>query len=56
MRRLQAKVRDYMKIESQLTEKMNLVQSRDENFMNKLENALCFGKMMVMLKPCLQKT
>lgn len=56
MRRLQEKVRVFMKKEQQLTQKLNDVESRDENFMNRLETAVSFGKIMFMIRPSLQKS
>lgn len=56
MRRLQLKVRDYMQMEQQLAEKLKQVEKRDENFLNRLETAVSFGKMMFQVTPSIQKT
>lgn len=46
MRRLQVKVRDYIQMEQQLASKLQEAERRDEIFMNRLENAVTFGKIM----------
>jgi hypothetical protein len=54
MRRLQSKVRDFIKIEQELKTKIKEIEQRDEKLINELETALCFGKIMFMLKPQIQ--
>jgi hypothetical protein len=51
MRRLQDKVRDFMKAEQHLTNKLNEVEKKDQSLMDKLESALSFGKVMFLMKP-----
>mgnify|MGYP001447344909 FL=1 len=55
MLRLQGKLRDFIRIEKELRMKIKNVQDKDENLVSKLEEALCFGKMIFMLKPVVSK-
>lgn len=56
MRRLQAKVRDYIQMQQQLASKLQEAERRDEIFMNRLENAVTFGKIMFQAKASIVKT
>lgn len=55
MLRLQGKLRDFIQIEKELRQKIKHVQDKDENLVSKLEEALCFGKLIFMMKPVVSK-
>ena len=55
MLRLQGKLRDFIRIEKELRLKIKNVEDKDRNLVAKLEEALCFGKMIFMLKPVISK-
>ena len=55
MLRLQGKLRDFIRIEKELRLKIKNVEDKDRNLVTKLEEALCFGKMIFMLKPVISK-
>ena len=44
-------MRDFIKIEQELKSKIQEIEQRDQKLINELETALCFGKVMFMLKP-----
>ena len=46
MRRLQAKVRDYIAVENNFRTKIETITTRDENLIQILEQAVCFGKIL----------
>ncbi len=54
MRRLQTKVRDFIKMEQELKTKIKEVTERDQKLINELETATCFGKVLFTIKPTLQ--
>jgi len=47
-------VRDFIKTEQELTSRIKEIEKRDQNLINQLETALCFGKVMFMLKTQIQ--
>ncbi|CDW77822.1 UNKNOWN [Stylonychia lemnae] len=49
--RLQEKVKGFAQTEKQLRQQLNEVESRDESLISKIESAVCFGKVMLSLKP-----
>ena len=53
MRRLQGKVRDFIKMEKELKERVAVVEKQDMNLVSKLEQAMCFGKVLFITKPIL---
>ena len=55
MLRLQGKLRDFIRIEKELRAKIKSVEDRDKNLVSKLEEAICFGKLIFMLKPLASK-
>jgi hypothetical protein len=51
MGRLQAKLRDFIRIEKELQSKIKEVTQKDENLVSKLEEAICFGKLLFIMNP-----
>jgi len=54
--RLQEKVKSFAKTEKTLRQTISEIEQRDESLVSKLENALCFGKVMVTQRPLLVKS
>ena len=51
MNRLQQKLRYFINIEKELRQKIKNVTEKDEILVNTLEEALCFGKVLFVIKP-----
>ena len=51
MNRLQSKLRYFIRIEKELRQKIKDVTEKDENLVTKLEDAICFGKILFVIKP-----
>ena len=51
MNRLQSKLRYFIRIEKELRQKIKDVTEKDENLVTKLEEAICFGKVLFVIKP-----
>ena len=51
MKRLQEKVREFISIEKDLREKIMDVERKDRSLIYKLEEALCFGKVVIVMRP-----
>ena len=51
MQRLQSKVRDFIKIEKDLRRLIKDVEIKDQNLVEKLEDAACFGKVLFVVTP-----
>ena len=55
MNRLQSKLRYFIRIEKELRQKIKDVTEKDENLVNKLEDAICFGKVLFVIKPVISQ-
>ena len=51
MNRLQTKLRYFIRIEKELRQKIRNVTEKDENLVTILEEAICFGKVLFIIKP-----
>ena len=51
MNRLQSKLRYFIRIEKELRQKIRDVTEKDENLITILEDAICFGKVLFVIKP-----
>ena len=51
MNRLQSKLRYFIRIEKELRQKIKDVRDKDQNLVTILENAICFGKVLFVVKP-----
>eukprot|EP00347_Sterkiella_histriomuscorum_P011376 403372690 len=51
LQRLQEKVKGFAQTEKHLRIQISEIEQRDESLINKIENAICFGKVMVTSKP-----
>ena len=51
MNRLQSKLRYFIRIEKELRQKIKDVTEKDENLVTILEDAICFGKVLFVIKP-----
>jgi len=51
MNRLQLKLRYFINIEKELRQKIKDVTDKDENLVTILEEAICFGKVLFVIKP-----
>lgn len=55
MNRLQSKLRYFIRIEKELRQKIKDVTEKDENLVTKLEDAICFGKVLFVIKPVISQ-
>ena len=55
MQRLQEKVREFISIEKNLREKISEVERKDRSLLKNLEEALCFGKVIILMQPIFQE-
>jgi hypothetical protein len=55
MRRLQAKVRDYITVEKDFRTKIKTITARNETLIDLLEQAVCFGKILFVSRPVLSQ-
>ena len=51
MNRLQSKLRYFIRIEKELRQKIKDVTDKDENLVTILEDAICFGKVLFVIRP-----
>ena len=51
MSRLQGKLRDFIRIEKELRQEIENVTDKDKNLVEILENTICFGKVLFVIKP-----
>lgn len=51
MNRLQGKLRYFIRIEKELRAEIENVTEKDKNLVQILENAICFGKVLFVIKP-----
>jgi hypothetical protein len=56
MQRLQLKVKEFINVERDLRDKLKEAELKDQNLVLKLEEALCFGKMIFVRKPIIKKS
>ena len=51
MGRLQAKLRDFIRIEKKLQGEIKEITMKDDRLVSQLEEAICFGKLLFVAKP-----
>ena len=56
MSRLQGKLRDFIRIEKELRQEIENVTDKDKNLVEILENTICFGKVLFVIKPVITQS
>jgi len=56
MNRLQGKLRYFIQIEKELRKEIENVTEKDKNLVQVLENAICFGKVLFVIRPVVSQS